>query len=487
MDQDKSQKPDNISNVKKQKKRTFTVLSIEGGGVRGVIPVRILVEIEKLTGKPIAETFDIISGVSTGGIIAASLSVPDINNPKKPCFSARDILSFYYSSSPKIFPEVKFKNIKKFINGTAYDAEPLEKELKKEFGDAKMKDAITSLMIPTTDIKNFRPVWISHIKGQKDASKENWSSMLMRDAVRATTSAPTFFPAKYVETTPNELTPNIKHRHALIDGSFFSGNTMRHLIAEAKKLAPADAEIVVVHIGTGETEHKLSPKEYNALGPIGLLNGGPNGSVLLSLISSMSTIDALHDLEDEFGDRIFYFNKSFCNKIKGDLPSRALDDSSKENLTALEKLAEEIIDENKESLKNLCCILKNREIAEKRHLDSNAAFEKLVKKITDTPDIKSLLSLRRKILRYNIDASIPEPKDEDIEIKKLVKGLTNYHKVEINSFYYSLLDERQKEQERKLLQDIKNAANDITEPKISKDNIAEKPKRKKSWWRRGPK
>jgi patatin-like phospholipase/acyl hydrolase len=51
----------------------FKVLSIDGGGIRGIIPAMILAEIEDRTGKPIAEMFDLIAGTSTGGILALGL------------------------------------------------------------------------------------------------------------------------------------------------------------------------------------------------------------------------------------------------------------------------------------------------------------------------------------------------------------------------------------------------------------------------------
>ncbi len=52
------------------------VLAIDGGGIRGIIPASVLVELERVSGRPIAEMFDIIAGTSTGGILALGLTVP---------------------------------------------------------------------------------------------------------------------------------------------------------------------------------------------------------------------------------------------------------------------------------------------------------------------------------------------------------------------------------------------------------------------------
>ena len=57
--------------------KTIKVLSIDGGGIRGIIPATILEHIEKMTHKPIAKLFDLIAGTSTGGILALGLTKPD--------------------------------------------------------------------------------------------------------------------------------------------------------------------------------------------------------------------------------------------------------------------------------------------------------------------------------------------------------------------------------------------------------------------------
>ncbi|KAM0014207.1 putative patatin-like phospholipase domain, Acyl transferase/acyl hydrolase/lysophospholipase [Helianthus debilis subsp. tardiflorus] len=86
----------------------ITVLSIDGGGVRGLIPITILEfleeELQKLDGEDarIADYFDIIAGTSTGGLISAMLALPDEN--MRPLFTAKGIKDFYLHMCPKIFP-----------------------------------------------------------------------------------------------------------------------------------------------------------------------------------------------------------------------------------------------------------------------------------------------------------------------------------------------------------------------------------------------
>jgi len=440
------------------KKRIFTVLSIDGGGVRGVVPARLLQEIEEKTGKPISALFDIISGTSTGAIIGGSLVMPDTQDPAKPRFSAKEILAFYHRLSSTIFPEMRFKSLRRLSIGALYDPKPLENILKDTFGDIKMKEVLTSFLIPATDIKHFEPVWITHLKGQKDTSKEGWGSMLLRDAVRATTSAPTFFPARYFETTPNEDMPNVKHRHALIDGNFFGGNAMRHLLTLAKKLAPPDTEIIIVHVGTGSSENSISPEEYNTMGTLGLLNPA-NGSPLLSLIINMSVLDVKNDIRSEIGDRLFSFDGNIDEENNPDDPSTSLDDASRENLQLLEKFAERIIRNNAGEIDRLCSVLKNREFTEEKHLESQAAMQELTKEMIATKTVRGLMRLYLKIVNFSsaLDDNFPEQVNDKLRL--LSKKLNEHHKAEMDRIYRALLDKKQ--HQSKILNTFKEAVESV--------------------------
>jgi len=441
------------------KKRIFTVLSIDGGGVRGVIPARILQEIEERAGKPIVELFDLVGGTSTGAIIGGCLLAPDPKNPSKPRYTAKETLSFYHKLAGKVFPEMRFKGIRKLSSGALYDPKPLEDGLKAHFGELKMKDMLTHFLIPVADIKNFQPVWITHLKGQKDNSKEGWDSMPLRDAIRAATSAPTYFPARYYETTPNEETPDVKYRHALIDGGFFGGNAMQHLLAQAQKMAPPDAEIIVVHIGTGSVENSMSPEEFNAHGPLGLISNA-NGNILMSLVIKMSIRDCENDMRDEIGERFFNFDDSIVPKKNPDGPSISMDDAREDNLKRLEKHAEKIIKDHSSEIDRLCSVLKHREFAEEKHLESQAAIQKLADKMAAAKTVKGLMRLYLKIVNFSSGIDSGKPAAGDDGLKDLAGKLSEHHKAEIDRIYHVLLDK--KLHQSKILNAIKEAGEDIT-------------------------
>ena len=71
----------------------YRVLSVDGGGVRGIIPALILAEIEDRTKRPIHQLFDLISGTSTGGILALGLTKPGSDGRVEK--SAMDVVRLY--------------------------------------------------------------------------------------------------------------------------------------------------------------------------------------------------------------------------------------------------------------------------------------------------------------------------------------------------------------------------------------------------------
>ncbi|NJD10182.1 MAG: patatin, partial [Gemmatimonadetes bacterium] len=79
----------------------FRILSIDGGGIRGIIPALVLQEIERITGRPIAGSFDLIAGTSTGGILALGLARP--GPAGGPAFSAAELVQLYEREGGVIF------------------------------------------------------------------------------------------------------------------------------------------------------------------------------------------------------------------------------------------------------------------------------------------------------------------------------------------------------------------------------------------------
>uniref|UniRef100_A0A8R7P5X6 Patatin n=1 Tax=Triticum urartu TaxID=4572 RepID=A0A8R7P5X6_TRIUA len=141
--------------------KVITILSIDGGGVRGIIPAIVLAflekELQKLDGPDarIADYFDVVAGTSTGGLLTVTLAAPDKDG--RPLFDAKDLAKFYIDESPKIFPQKgsifsKIGSALALATGPKYDGKYLHSLLHRHLGDTKLDGALTHVVIPAFDI-----------------------------------------------------------------------------------------------------------------------------------------------------------------------------------------------------------------------------------------------------------------------------------------------------------------------------------------------
>lgn len=252
-----------------------TVLSIDGGGIRGIIPAVILAEIENQTGKPICKLFDLIAGTSTGGILTLGLTKPDPNNRDKPRYKATDLVDMYMKRGKDIFKE---EFVGKALGGLddilrpKYPSQGREKVLKEYFGDTLLKDALTSIFLTSYDIeKRIQVFFISNSDFQRetgDSFRKLCEGYKMREAAMATSAAPVYF-------QPYKLANNNKDKqasepyYALVDGGLFANNPTSLAVIEAliyNQRDPANPsqeplkleEILVVSLGTGSLMRKYA-------------------------------------------------------------------------------------------------------------------------------------------------------------------------------------------------------------------------------------
>ncbi|GAY49097.1 hypothetical protein CUMW_116670 [Citrus unshiu] len=193
------------------KGKKITVLSIDGGGVKGIIPGTILAFLESrlqdLDG-PNARTadyFDIVAGTSTGGLIGTMLTAP--NKDGRPMYAAKDINNFYFEHCPKIFPQLSrggnfprsiISSLSKWVR-PMYDGKYIRSLTKEILEDITIKDTLTNLIIPTFDIKRLQPVIFSSndaLQVKKGALK----NARLADICVGTSAAPTYLPAHHFVT-----------------------------------------------------------------------------------------------------------------------------------------------------------------------------------------------------------------------------------------------------------------------------------------------
>ncbi|XP_059639680.1 patatin-like protein 2 [Cornus florida] len=266
----------------------ITILSIDGGGMRGVIPGVILARLESLLqevdGKDarLADYFDLIAGTSTGGLITAMLTAPNEN--QRPLFSAAEIVDFYKEHGPEIFPQRnwlgwvgnwignKIDQLRQVV-GPKYDGKYLHKLLKTKLSSTRLHQTLTKVVIPTFDIRNLQPTIFSSFR------KNNTAMMNARlaDICIGTSAAPLFLPAHYF--TSSDDIGKVKEFN-LVDGGVVANNPTFVAISEATEqlreknehfpaIAPCDYRtFLVISIGTGaaENEHKYDAETVSQWG-----------------------------------------------------------------------------------------------------------------------------------------------------------------------------------------------------------------------------
>ncbi|CAK9224381.1 unnamed protein product [Sphagnum troendelagicum] len=145
--------------------KRLTILSIDGGGVRGVIPAIMLAELESklqdLDGaeRRLGDYFDLVTGTSTGGLITAIITNPSTKDPTLSLFTAISIAA-------TIFPQIKgpcgqlWTTIASLL-GPKYKPKGLEKLLHDNLGGDLLSNALPSVIIPSFDMKLQQPVFFS--------------------------------------------------------------------------------------------------------------------------------------------------------------------------------------------------------------------------------------------------------------------------------------------------------------------------------------
>ncbi|XLR63703.1 hypothetical protein S83_014375 [Arachis hypogaea] len=209
--------------------KLLTVLSIDGGGIKGLIPAVVLHflegELKKLDGEQarIADYFDVVAGTSTGGLIAAMLGAPDANtNNPRPKYNTDDIKNFYINDGPIIFTPPD--NYDWTTPGPKYDGKFLHEIVKEELGSTRLVQALTNLVIPTFDILRLSPVIFSKFKAQEDEFK--YLNGLLSDISISTSAAPTYLPAHCFTSEDGNTEFN------MIDGGAAAGNPVLVALSE---------------------------------------------------------------------------------------------------------------------------------------------------------------------------------------------------------------------------------------------------------------
>lgn len=306
------------------------LLSIDGGGIRGIIPATILAKIEEKTKRTSAAMFDLMAGTSTGGIITLALSRDGGGGVPK--FKAQDLVDMYVNRGPEIFSRSFWRGVSSVAGLTEekYSQAPLEEVLKEYFGEVSLGQALTKVLVSSYEIETRNPFFF---KSWREESKP----VLMREAARATSAAPTYFEPAQVRVAGQEL--------ALIDGGVFVNNPAMSAYSEARRLFPDETAFLIVSLGTGQLTRAIPFEDAKDWGKVQWAL--PILSVVFDGVSD--AVD--YQLRQILGEQFFRFQATL------DTANDDMDDASPANLAALKTEANRILETQEADLDRVCQLL----------------------------------------------------------------------------------------------------------------------------------
>lgn len=341
-------------------RKLIKILSIDGGGIRGIIPATVLAEIELRTGHPACELFDLIAGTSTGGIIALGVTVPateQADNERLPRWSAQELADMYAKDGGQIFHRSLIRTIET-VDGLLvekYAASGLEALLTSCLGDALLSQALTDVLITSYDIQQHEPFFFKSFRPEprpvpspdepaaQGATPLPLPDYAMRVVGRATSAAPTYFEPEHVMAlAPGASPPD----YALVDGGTFANNPAMCAYAEARRNDP-DADVLIVSLGTGRLTESISFDQAKHWGLVQWAHP------LLGVIMDGSSAAIDYQLDELIGRDKRHFR--FQAVLEG--VSDSLDDASATNISGLRRIAEDLITANTARLDTVCELL----------------------------------------------------------------------------------------------------------------------------------
>ena len=364
------------------------VLSIDGGGIRGIIPATVLTQVEIMSGRRIFELFDLIAGTSTGGILALALTCPQ--GDRMP-LSANDARSLYLERGSRIFPlggrpvfgppkgglrslllgdrpsippnasvKDKFRNFMGYQNiakvsapfgggsgqGNArYPAEPLEQELRGQLGDTMMSQALRPVAVVSCDFARRIPL----VFRGGGLPQGTLGDTKMWHVARATSAGPTFFPAfKY-----KDLTGAI---NLCVDGGIVANDPAMVAFTDAqamlKKFGRDDQEVLLLSLGTGTKEPGLPPELDDVPQLLGQASWASLGAGIVGTVGSAPGELMRTQLHDLLGSQY----------IRLQIPVmfgavHAMDNVQPQNTYALERTGEYLVETSRPMLEQLLQLL----------------------------------------------------------------------------------------------------------------------------------
>ena len=322
--------------------KPIRILSIDGGGIRGIIPAMVLAELERKTGRPICRLFDLIAGTSTGGILALALTKAGAAG--QPQYTAARLIELYEKEGKTIFspawhrwPIIGFLYDLFFVR---YRARNLGRVLHMYFGDTRLSEALTPLLITCYELHKRDP-WLFKSERAKKAADHDFP---MHIAARGTSAAPTYFPPLHLKA------PAPWHWYGLVDGGVYAQNPSMCAYIEAHSIYPDARDFIVASLGTGQTQKPIEYRKAKRWGLAGWAR--PVLDVVFDGVSDTVDYELDQLLPPGGGSKRHYRFQVTLGEGED-----SMDDPSAENLAKLKARAAELIAARTQDLNELAVAL----------------------------------------------------------------------------------------------------------------------------------
>jgi patatin-like phospholipase/acyl hydrolase len=306
------------------------VLSIDGGGIRGLIPAIVLADIERRTGRRIHELFDLIAGTSTGGILATSLTRPGPDGGAR--FTAEELTGLYETEGPKIFHRSLLRKVTSAdgILDERYSSEGLIGALQEFLGTTRLSEVLTPVLVTAYEIEDRFAFFFRSERARNDETYD----YALADVAHATSAAPTYFEPASVEDLGGD------RRYALIDGGVYAANPAA--CAHIDVVTAGQEVTVLASLGTGTAIRPVHYDDARGWGQLGWAR--PLVGIMLS--GAAETVD--YQLEHLLSNRYVRLQQPLHNA------SDDLDDASAKNLRNLRSEGDRLVREQAEAIDALC-------------------------------------------------------------------------------------------------------------------------------------
>lgn len=323
------------------------ILSIDGGGTRGLIPAIILNRLQQELDQPIAHYFDLIAGTSTGGLIALALSQPDSTTE-----TTKELVELYRKRGKEIFPQSFFSQLTSLwgLLRRKYSHQPYEEFLEEQLESSLFHSEHPKLLITSYDILAREPLFF---KSWRSEHRE----LRRRDIARATSAAPTYFEPFQLDVPEKKEEGGKDKKRVLIDGGIFINSPTVSAYVEAKRLALGEPKLseasspekdfFALSLGTGEFAEGISYHSSKNWGKIGWL------SPLLDCMSG-----GVANATDYQMDLLLESNYIRLQpKLKEFI---SLDDTSPPAMEKLKAAAEQLLSEKESEIERIISVLKKK-------------------------------------------------------------------------------------------------------------------------------